>query len=227
VVPRLTPAISLCHPPKSGAGPGLPVYPSVMLSQERPACPLDLKRQRRFIDRRKHQGLSPVSWNYTVFSHSIMSSIPASAIALFAIFLYNCVNAIFGYLTNVVKISMLQLLAFQTVRPSYYSGCRSADGQVPNLLGCGIYVLVTKPPHGLLCPPGTRMSIWAIAVLAIFGSLLVLSTLHQLTLSEHVTVMCILPFFTAFVAKLCLGEIFTRTQATCCRMSSSSSLCFC
>ena len=34
------------------------------------------------------------------------------------------------------------------------------------------------------------MSIWAIAVLAIFGSLLVLSTLHQLTLSEHVTVMC-------------------------------------
>jgi hypothetical protein len=216
VVPRLTPAISLCHPLKSDAGPGLPVYPSVMISQERPVCPLDLKRQRRFIDRRKHQGLSPLSWIYTVFSHSIMSSIPASAIALFAIFLYNCVNAIFGYLTNVVEISLLQLLAFQTVRPSYYSGCRSADDQVPNLLGRGIYVLVTKPPHGLLCPSGTRMSIWAIAVLAIFGSLLVLSTLHQLTLSEHETVMCILPFFTAFVAKLWLGEIFNKIQAMCC-----------
>jgi drug/metabolite transporter (DMT)-like permease len=65
------------------------------------------------------------------------------------------------------------------------------------------------------------MSIWAIAVLAIFGSLLVLSTLHQLTLSEHVTVMCILPFFTAFVAKLWLGEIFTKVQAMCCCTSSN------
>jgi hypothetical protein len=227
VVPRLTPAISLCHPLKSDAGPGLPVYPSVMLSQERPACPLDLERQRRFINQRKHQGLSPLSWIYTVFSHSIMSSIPASAIALFAIFLYNCVNVIFGYLTNVVEISLLQLLAFQTVRPSHSIGLQSADHQIPNLLGCGIYVIVTKPPHGLLCPPGTRMSIWAIAVLAIFGSLLVLSTLHQLTLSEHVTVMCILPFFTAFVAKLWLGEIFTKVQAMCCCTSSNFSLCFC
>ena len=55
-----------------------------------------------------------------------MSSIPASAIALFAIFLYNCVNAIFGYLTNVMEISMLQLLAFQAVRP--YRMCRLVVG---------------------------------------------------------------------------------------------------
>jgi hypothetical protein len=50
-----------------------------------------------------------------------MLSIPASAIALFAIFLYTFMNAIFGYLTNVMGISLLQLLAFQTVR-----SCRDA-----------------------------------------------------------------------------------------------------
>jgi len=156
-----------------------------------------------------------------------MSSIPASAIALFAIFLYNCVNAIFGYLTNVMEISMLQLLAFQAVRTSHGAERKSADHQVPHLLFCGIYVFATKPAHGLLCPPGTRLSIWAIAILAVFSSLLVLSTLQQLTLSEHVTVMCILPFFTAFAARLWLGEIFTKTQATCCRRSSGIFHCFC
>jgi len=70
--------------------------------------------------------LSPFQGDFTVFTPLIMSSIPASAIALFAIFLYNCVNAIFGYLTNVMEISMLQLLAFQAVRP--YHVCRLVIG---------------------------------------------------------------------------------------------------
>jgi hypothetical protein len=51
-----------------------------------------------------------------------MPPIPASGIALFAIFLYNCVNAIVGYLTNVMEISMLQLLALQAVRSSHSAG---------------------------------------------------------------------------------------------------------
>lgn len=154
-----------------------------------------------------------------------MSLIPPSAIALFATFLYNCINAIFGYLTNVMKISMLQLLVFQSACLLGIAYCfPSADHQVPSLLGCGIYVTATGPPHGLWCPPGTHLAICSIAILSMFGSLLVLSTFHQHTLSEHVTVKCVFPFFTAFVARLWLGEVFTKTRAVCCRTYSHSGL---
>ena len=44
-----------------------------------------------------------------------MSPVPPSAIALSSIFFYNCIIAIFAYLTNVMHMSMFQLIIIQTV----------------------------------------------------------------------------------------------------------------
>lgn len=44
-----------------------------------------------------------------------------------------------------------------------------------------------------------------------------LYSLNLLTLSEHVSVSCLLPFVTASISCLWLGEKFSRTQAVCCR----------
>jgi hypothetical protein len=44
-----------------------------------------------------------------------MAAVPPSAIALFSMFLYNCINAMFAYLTNIMQMSMLQLITIQAV----------------------------------------------------------------------------------------------------------------
>lgn len=44
-----------------------------------------------------------------------MLAVPPSAVALSSIFLYNCTNAMFAYLTNIVQMSMLQLITIQAV----------------------------------------------------------------------------------------------------------------
>jgi hypothetical protein len=49
-----------------------------------------------------------------------------------------------------------------------------------------------------------------------------LFSLNQLTLSEHVSVNCLLPFVTAFAGWFWLGERFTKTQAICCSESPSN-----
>lgn len=59
------------------------------------------------------------------------------------------------------------------------------------------------------------------AIFANLATLPLLFSLNQLTLSEHVSVNCLLPFVTALASWLWLGERFTRTQATCCRQSLS------
>jgi drug/metabolite transporter (DMT)-like permease len=71
-------------------------------------------------------------------------------------------------------------------------------------------------PYGLLAPRGSRLAIWSLGASALLGCLLNQSTLQQLTLSEHTTVICLLPFVTAFMAWVWLSERFTRIQATCC-----------
>jgi len=45
-----------------------------------------------------------------------MLAVPPSAIALSSIFLYNCINAMIAYLTNVMQMSMVQLITLQAVR---------------------------------------------------------------------------------------------------------------
>jgi hypothetical protein len=42
-------------------------------------------------------------------------NIPPSSIALFSIFLFNCVNVIIGYSTNVLGMSVFQLMFIQSV----------------------------------------------------------------------------------------------------------------
>jgi hypothetical protein len=42
-------------------------------------------------------------------------NIPPSSIALFSIFLFNCVNAIIGYSTNVLGMSVFHLMFIQSV----------------------------------------------------------------------------------------------------------------
>jgi hypothetical protein len=44
-----------------------------------------------------------------------MRAVPPSGIALTSILLYSCVTAIFAYLTNIMHVSMYQLIALQTV----------------------------------------------------------------------------------------------------------------
>jgi hypothetical protein len=44
-----------------------------------------------------------------------MLEVPPSAIALSSIFLYNCTNAMFAYLINVMHMSMPQLITLQAV----------------------------------------------------------------------------------------------------------------
>jgi hypothetical protein len=44
-----------------------------------------------------------------------MLAVPPSAIALSSIFLYNCTNAMFAYLINVMHMSMPQLITLQAV----------------------------------------------------------------------------------------------------------------
>jgi drug/metabolite transporter (DMT)-like permease len=94
-----------------------------------------------------------------------------------------------------------------------------ADAQFPCLLGVSIYVVVSGTPHGILGPPGTRLELWLMAIFAVAATLPIMFTLNLLTLSEHVTVMCTLPFVTAFMSWIWLEERFTRTQAICCGMS--------
>lgn len=48
-----------------------------------------------------------------------MLTVPPSAIALSSIFLYNCNSAIFAYLTNVLEMSMAELITFSTVSDSH------------------------------------------------------------------------------------------------------------
>jgi drug/metabolite transporter (DMT)-like permease len=79
-----------------------------------------------------------------------------------------------------------------------------------------IYVVVSGTPHGILGPPGTRLELWLMATFSVAATIPIMFTLNLLTLSEHVTVMCTLPFVTAFMSWLWLGERFTRTQAICC-----------
>lgn len=66
-----------------------------------------------------HTVILPTSF-YIVLVHSYrlsntMSPIPPAAIALFSMFLYNCINALFAYLTNIMQMSMLQLVTIQAV----------------------------------------------------------------------------------------------------------------
>jgi hypothetical protein len=44
-----------------------------------------------------------------------MPNVAPSAIALFSIFLYNCINAMMAYLTNIMGMSVLQLITIQAV----------------------------------------------------------------------------------------------------------------
>jgi hypothetical protein len=48
-----------------------------------------------------------------------MLEVPPSAIALSSIFLYNCTNAMFAYLINVMHMSMPQLITLQAVSVSH------------------------------------------------------------------------------------------------------------
>lgn len=96
-----------------------------------------------------------------------------------------------------------------------------ADLQFPILLVFCTYIVASGTPHGILGPPGTRLELWVMAVFAVAATLPILFTLNALTLSEHVTVMCTLPFVTAFMSWVWLGEKFTRTQAICCGMLGS------
>jgi hypothetical protein len=91
--------------------------------------------------------------------------------------------------------------------------------QIPSLIGCSIYIMVTNTPGGIFGPPGTRIALWAMAIFAMLATLPILFSLNLLTLSEHVSVNCLLPFVTAFASYVWLGERFTRTQAVCCRKS--------
>ena len=93
--------------------------------------------------------------------------------------------------------------------------------EIPSLIGCSIYILVSNTPGGLLGPPGTRLALWAMAIFAMLATLPILFSLNLLTLSEHVSVNCLLPFVTAFASYSWLGERFTRTQGVCCRESLS------
>jgi drug/metabolite transporter (DMT)-like permease len=97
-----------------------------------------------------------------------------------------------------------------------------ADAQFPGLLVVSVYVVASGTPHGILGPPGTRLELWLMAIFAVAATLPIMFTLNLLTLSEHVTVMCTVPFVTAFMSWIWLGERFTKTQAICCGMFSTS-----
>jgi hypothetical protein len=158
-----------------------------------------------------------------------MLAVPPSAIALSSIFLYNCTNAMFAYMINILHMSMPQLITLQAVSDSHMpSGCQQTVyelmSQIPSLIGCSVYILASNPPGGSLGPPGTRIALWAMAIFAMLATLPILFSLDLLTLSEHVSVNCLLPFVTALTSYFWLGESFTRTQAVCCRESRSSVL---
>lgn len=61
------------------------------------------------------------------------------------------------------------------------------------------------------------MAVWGVAIFSTLATLPLLFSLQSLTLSENVTVNCLLPFITALMAWLYLGERFTKVQAVCCR----------
>jgi hypothetical protein len=161
--------------------------------------------------------------------NTIMLAVPPSAIALSSIFLYNCTNAMFAYMINILHMSMPQLITLQAVSRSHMpSTCHQTVyelmSQIPSLIGCSIYILASNTPGGLLGPPGTRIALWAMAIFAMLATLPILFSLNLLTLSEHVSVNCLLPFVTALTSYFWLGERFTRTQAVCCREFRSSVL---
>ena len=153
-----------------------------------------------------------------------MLAVPPSVIALSSIFLYNCTNAMFAYMIVVLHMSMPQLITLQAVSDSCITSTDKLTSQIPSLIGCSIYILASNTPGGLLGPPGTRLALWAMAIFAMLATLPILFSLNLLTLSEHVSVNCLLPFVTAFAPYSWLGERFTRTQAVCCCESPYLSL---
>jgi drug/metabolite transporter (DMT)-like permease len=60
------------------------------------------------------------------------------------------------------------------------------------------------------------MAVWSIGVLQVLATVAMYVSLQQLTLSEHVTVACTLPFATALLSWVWLGDRLTRAQVLCC-----------
>jgi hypothetical protein len=146
-----------------------------------------------------------------------MTSCPPSLIILISVFFGNCETALIGYLTNVTGTSVFELVGLQSVssaRPFLMD--HIAHHQISMLLIFASFILLTGSPDRILAPPGTRVTVGTISALGFLATLAMYLSLHQLTLAEHMTVSCTLPFVTAFVSWIWLGDKLTRAQVLCC-----------
>lgn len=145
--------------------------------------------------------------------------IPLTAIALLSVGLFSALDAILGYLTNILEIPVYQSICVRMVR-SIKGDCVLTIQTLVFLLALG-YVLRTGSPGAPLGPSPVQHLMWIRGGLLTIGLITGYSSLRYLTISEFLTIFCCLPFPTGLLCWIFLGERFTRTQMICCCKSFS------
>jgi drug/metabolite transporter (DMT)-like permease len=139
--------------------------------------------------------------------------IPLTAIALLSIALFSVLDAILGYLTNILLIPVYESICIRMVRPAM--GEALTLQTLVFFLAFG-YVLQARTPDAPFGPPPIRGLMWIRGCLLSMGLITGYSSLRYLTISEFLTIFCCLPFPTGLLCWMFLGEEFTRVQMICC-----------
>jgi drug/metabolite transporter (DMT)-like permease len=140
--------------------------------------------------------------------------IPLTAIALLSVALFSGLDAILGYLTNILLIPVYQSICIRMVRPAAKGNTLTLQTLV-FFLALG-YVLQSGTPDAPLGPPPIRHLMWIRGGLLSMGLITGYSSLRYLTISEFLTIFCCLPFPTGLLCWMFLREEFTRVQMICC-----------
>jgi len=149
--------------------------------------------------------------------------VPLTAIALLSIGLFSCLDALLGYLTNVLGIPVYESIFTRTVSPVASCHIVLTLQSLVFLLSLG-YIVRTGTPDAPFGPPAVRHLMWIRGVLISIGLITGYSSLRYLTISEFLTIYCSLPFPTGLLCWMLLGERFTRIQAICCCKSRDTLL---
>jgi drug/metabolite transporter (DMT)-like permease len=138
--------------------------------------------------------------------------IPLTAIALISVALFSGLDAILGYLTNILLIPVYQSICIRMVRSARNTLTLQT---LVFFLALG-YVLQAGTPDAPFGPPPIRGLMWIRGCLLSMGLITGYSSLRYLTISEFLTIFCCLPFPTGLLCWMFLGEQFTRVQMICC-----------
>ena len=150
--------------------------------------------------------------------------IPLTCVALISVGLFSGLDAILGYLTNILVIPVYESICIRMVRHHQSEGMLIHQTLV-FILAIG-YVLRTDTPHAPFGPPPIRRLMWIRGCLLSMGLITGYTSLRYLTISEFLTMFCCLPFPTGLLCWIFLGERFTRVQMICCGQLPPASIVF-